>query len=878
MRLKKQLRKAFDAAKPDALHRILEDCPADKPQPPALTPLPTMPKHHRLREWAATAAALVLLIGVATGGWLILRNLGDGGVGISPSQTDPTPTEPNAVTPTVPPEVPDSIRREILYMLGLSGANLNITPEAPAEGFSSYTVKCDGFRYAFTYNAQSLLLKITLLETNPDSFLPPLVAKQLLGQELADAAGDNVAPSILSSGEMLLHMDQLFYQYRIVNHPTTSASQTVYLHAVTGKLFYALPDGNVSASVRTEILSMLGIEGAESEIVPSLQGEYFAYTIQHEGFTYSFTFDSADQFVAVEIVEATGESILPPLIAKQLLLQYLLAMVDTEPADPLLGPSVVTEGELLTLDVGTFYRFGVSLHPAMSFMPSYYVDAANGQIYDTLPEFPVPPVVMPFDMVYARDQALLAVHLSMDEVYYLHGEFPPNEDGAYYIRWIIKSEKGTNIINQQKDYTVLDIISNDPVEGGDFADVPSDWYPWHKARTIALEEVGVDLHDLTALSCVYSDKDAWYIITFTAKDVAFSYILSAKDGSIIDGGPTGDSGQYVGSEYALDLVTRQSELPQALRNAVLSGEAGVNCTLQQSGPDSVYSVELLWKDDSYSYNCLAQVHAVSGELLNFRVNTQPIPTEAPSAELTSANVAEHVIVNLFGFTMEESHLLGVEVLNGRYVVSFFAAGCRYDVTVDAASGERIDHTAEDQYDALEEFNRIFGDQTSYYNWALVDLYQGATQLNLQSLFANAKTDGYEMPDVEWYDEWLNSIPEGWQNLDHNFVPKELMEQVMETYFGVRLEELPTECFAGLTYIDMTGWYSCVASDYPVTEKFRAVGMEERENGEIRLYYTCDGCNDLQVVTLTLSRNSAAPYQIRSNQQYVPYMMYTAVSE
>ena len=876
MRLKKQLRKAFDAVKPDVLHRILEDCPAGKPQSPALTPLPTMPKHHRLREWAATAAALVLLIGVATGGWLILRDLHNGGTGISPSQTDPDPTEPSAVTPTAPLEVPDGIRREILYMLGLSGANLTITPEVPVEGFSSYTVKCDGFRYAFTYNAQSLLLKITLLETNPESFLPPLVAKQLLGQELADAAGDGVVPSILSSGEMLLHMDALFYQYRIVNHPTTSASQTVYLHAVTGKLFYALPDGNIPASVRTEILSMLGIEGAESEIVPSLQGEYYAYAIQNEGFTYSFTFDSVEKFVAVDIVEATGESILPPLIAKQLLQQYLLAMVDTEPADPLLGPSVVTEGELLTLDVGTFYRFGVSLHPAMSFMPSYYVDATNGQIYDTLPEFPVPPDVMPFDMVYARDQALLAVHLSMDEVYYLHGEFPANEDGAYYIRWIIKSEKSTNIINQQKDYTVLDIISNDPVEGGDFADVPSDWYPWHKARTIALEEVGVDLHDLTALNCVYSDKDAWYIITFTAKDVAFSYILSAKDGSIIDGGPTGDSGQYVGSEYALDLVTRQSELPQALRNAILSGEAGVNCTLQLNGPDSVYSVELLWKDDDYAYHCLAQVHAVSGELLNFRVEEMPLPTVTPPESLTVENVAEHVIVNLFGFTMEESHVLGIEVLNDRYVVSFFAAGCRYDVTVDAASGERIDHTAEDQYDALEEFNRIFGDQTSYYNWALTDLYQDATELDLHALFVGANISGYGMPDVDWYDNWYESLSEHDQNLDHKFIPKALMEDVLATYFGVKLSSLSESCFAGLKEIPLVpSWYSCI--DYVTyTDEFQAVGYEELENGNLALYYTSE-YGGLRVVTLRLSRNNQVPWQILSNKKHIHDVVYETVN-
>jgi len=97
----------------------------------------------------------------------------------------------------------------------------------------------------------------------------------------------------------------------------------------------------------------------------------------------------------------------------------------------------------------------------------------------------------------------------------------------------------------------------------------------------------------------------------------------------------------------------------------------------------------------------------------------------------------------------------------------------------------------------------------------------------------------------------------------------LMNQVLEIYFGVQLTDLPTECFAGMRYIDTIGWYSCVASDYPVVEGFQAGGIEELENGDIALYYSRSDSNVMWVVTLRLSRNSNAPWQIVSNTPLPP---------
>ena len=742
MRTKKSIRRAFQAAMPDVLHRVMEDCPAGKAEKPAPAPAstPMMPHNHWFKELVATAAALALLIGVAAGGLMFLRNTG----GLQASQN----------------------------------------PSAPADSEPS-------------------------------------------------------------------------------------------LDDPIGEVPLAVP-----ASVRAEILSMLGItEGAELEIVPSLRGEYYAYAVGHEGFAYSFVFDSFDEFVGVDILDSTRESILTPQVAKRLLHQYLWATVDTEPADVMIGPTVVTEGELLTLDVGIFYQFFVSLNPVMSHLPSYYVEATTGDVYEKLPESNVTPPEEPWNILESRDRALLAVHLSLDEVYFLKGEYPANEDGEYYIRWTITSEKGTILVNQMKDYTVLEIMSNEPVEGSPFADIPPEWYPWQKARTIALEDAGVRLEDVTGLDCSYSDQNAWYNILFTIDGLNHIYTISAKNGWIFERN-TVDMTKILSAEYAVDLVARQSQLPAALKAAVLSGEAGITCTLTNERVDPVYDVQFLWKDDHTAYVCNARVHATSGKLMHFRVEETPHETGAPigSTVLTVDNVAEHTIVNLFGFSMDESHVLGFEVSPEHYVVEFLAAGCHYKVFVDAVSGERIDHEAEDQGDTLERFNVAFGDQTSYYNWALVDLYKDITELNLQTLFANAKADGWDIPAVEWYDAWYEGLSETDKHLDHNFVPRELMDQILQVYFGIRLDDLPEESYAGLTYIDLIGWYSVVASDYSAVVQFRAVGLEERENGEIWLYYTCNGSNDLQVVSLRASRNSNVPWQIVFNAEYIPYLMYSTTAE
>jgi hypothetical protein len=251
------------------------------------------------------------------------------------------------------------------------------------------------------------------------------------------------------------------------------------------------------------------------------------------------------------------------------------------------------------------------------------------------------------------------------------------------------------------------------------------------------------------------------------------------------------------------------------------------------------------------------------------------------------DIAKIVIVDHLGYSMDDVFLVGVTQWEGTdpaafywdmyTTVQFFADSCLHTVRYDHALGLIRDHKVDDQSKTLAKFNAAFGDQTSYYNWALVDLYKDITELNLQTLFANAKTDGWAMADVEWHDEWYNGLSETDKHLDHNFVPRELMDQVLQEYFGIRLEDLPEESYAGLTYIDLIGWYSVVASDYSAVEQFRAVGLEERENGEIWLYYTCDGSNDLRVVSLRLSRNSNVPWQIMFNAEYIPYLMYSTTT-
>lgn len=805
MRTKKSIRRAFQAAMPDVLHRVMEDCPAVKADEPSPAPVsaPMMPRNHWFKELVATAAALALLIGVAAGGLMFLRNTG----GLHSSSNPTTPAESQPLND----DVSTSIRAEILRILDAEGAELEFVPSQKGED-SSYIVQHGEFTYEFIYDASSHLV-VTVLEATGKGTLPPLAAEELVKQHLRLMRSDDgwYDPVVMRKEGLTDFTPFPCYTIGEVYDSSTSPRHYYYVNATNGQVFNNLAEMEVPAPVRTEILRLLDAEGAEAVITLSQKGQYDRYVARHEGFVYSFTFDSFDEFVGVDILDSTRESILTPQVAKRLLHQYLWATVDTEPADVMIGPTVVTEGELLTLDVGTFYRFGVSLNPAMSFMPSYYVEATTGDVYEKLPESDLTPPEEPWNILESRDQALLAVHLSLDEVYFLYGDFPANEDGAYYIRWWIKTENVIYAVNQSKDYQALDIASGDPSDI--FHEVPDEWYPWQKARHISLEDAGVRLEDVTALDCSYMADQAWYIVTFTVEDVKYTYGVSAEDGSIVYSNFDLPAENYVSKEYALDLVARQLEFTEDLRDYVLSGEAKTYCTLLRDGRNYIYAVEIVIMDNvPYGHRCKAKVDALTGELLSIEVN------------------------------------------------SFVSDSLIFDTPI-----------FDDEYDHwdLEKFNQIFGDQTSYYNWALVDPYTDITGLRLQTLFANAKSDGWLMPAVVWYPHWEESLPEWEKNLDHNFVPKGLMEEVLQAYYGVSLSDLPKECYSGMRYISIIGWYSCVASDYPVVEGFQAGGIEELENGDIALYYSRSDSNVMWVVTLRPSRNSNVPWLIVSNTPLPP---------
>lgn len=156
-------------------------------------------------------------------------------------------------------------------------------------------------------------------------------------------------------------------------------------------------------------------------------------------------------------------------------------------------------------------------------------------------------------------------------------------------------------------------------------------------------------------------------------------------------------------------------------------------------------------------------------------------------------------------------------------------------------------TEPDSSAALAEFNDLFGNLGGWYNRTLTSLYTSPEQLDLQLFFYRGfDTESQTPTDEEWAEL------EGLEGFDINYdlirLPGDKMNEVLEAYFGVTLEDMSAESFEGLTYLESTGCYYFMTTDFVGAEDFAATGMEVLENGTIRLYYTLGGV-DAYVVTL-----------------------------
>jgi hypothetical protein len=153
-----------------------------------------------------------------------------------------------------------------------------------------------------------------------------------------------------------------------------------------------------------------------------------------------------------------------------------------------------------------------------------------------------------------------------------------------------------------------------------------------------------------------------------------------------------------------------------------------------------------------------------------------------------------------------------------------------------------------------DFNALFGELGSWYNKALCCEYATPAQLELWTFFlsafneeSNQVTDSEraQLKDLIGNPDVYDSI----DNLDITRLPADRMNQVLQDYFGITLDDIDDAGFAGQLYLESTDCYYIIGGGAAVVKEFNAVSVEYMDDGSIRVYYTANWTNTVYVVTL-----------------------------
>ena len=155
---------------------------------------------------------------------------------------------------------------------------------------------------------------------------------------------------------------------------------------------------------------------------------------------------------------------------------------------------------------------------------------------------------------------------------------------------------------------------------------------------------------------------------------------------------------------------------------------------------------------------------------------------------------------------------------------------------------------------LAKFNALFGELGSWYNKALCCEYATPAQLELWTFFLSAfNEESNQVTDSERAQlKDLIGNPDVYDhidNLDITRLPADRMNQVLQDYFGITLDDIDDAGFAGQLYLESTDCYYIIGGGAAVVKEFNAVSVEYMDDGSIRVYYTANWTNTVYVVTL-----------------------------
>lgn len=159
--------------------------------------------------------------------------------------------------------------------------------------------------------------------------------------------------------------------------------------------------------------------------------------------------------------------------------------------------------------------------------------------------------------------------------------------------------------------------------------------------------------------------------------------------------------------------------------------------------------------------------------------------------------------------------------------------------------ESIDLDAE-----LEKFNTIFGGLGSWYNKALTSEYTTPEKLVLSQFFLNAfSEDGNEVTDSERAQLKAIYGSDVIDFLDITRLPVDSMNQVLQEYFGVTLDEIDVASDKDLHHLESTDCYYIIGGGASAFKGFQALSFETLYDGSICVYYIADWEDTVYAVTI-----------------------------
>ncbi len=173
----------------------------------------------------------------------------------------------------------------------------------------------------------------------------------------------------------------------------------------------------------------------------------------------------------------------------------------------------------------------------------------------------------------------------------------------------------------------------------------------------------------------------------------------------------------------------------------------------------------------------------------------------------------------------------------------------------------------DQEAVLAELDALVGDFDSWYNKVLTCEYDTPSQLVLSQFFLNAfREDGNKVTDSEraQLKDLFAHNPDYqviMDRLDITRLPVERMNEVLQTCFGITLEDIDEAGFKDLVYLESTNCYYIIGGGASVTMDFQAQSIEVLYDGSICVYYTANGDDTVYALTLVWKGDG---YKIRSN--------------